>query len=512
MRSASIRSLPAASALAVLLACGGGKDPGHPVPSAVDAESVLRLIRQSKDLIADARQNSALFRHPEGKPLSPDEKEELMRLWATFIDHDLAFSSLKARFLERWDRVPDPKSRDRTLVVGYAAHAAQLRAGMFMLSAVSGKDVFEAALNEASPELGVTAGNLDAVSRRVVSPNAILILRNGSDSVRRAFKRLETGLSPQQQSQVQKFGKVTRDAALEAEKLYEARGVKLMNDTARGIAAAEVQKVVAPVQKDIALWLGDTRVRAEGESLITKAQLDALVSKMEPGDIVVERRNWFLSNIGLPGFWPHAELFVGTAAEMAAYFDKDPEVVKAFPGGFTATLSSRHPESWTTFNAVAHDGAPHRIVEAISEGVVFSSFYEAALADYIGAIRPRLTKVEKARAIARAFTHVKKPYDFDFDFLTDAELVCSELVYKVFQSPAAEGRSIAFKLTKIMGRTTLPPTDMVKQFDVEYGTSSQQLDFVGFLDGREGEGRAVEATLDDFRKSHRRPKWDISQQ
>ncbi len=36
---------------------------------------------------------------------------------------------------------------------------------------------------------------------------------------------------------------------------------------------------------------------------------------MEPGDIIVARQNWYLSNIGLPGFWPHAELYVGTPEE-----------------------------------------------------------------------------------------------------------------------------------------------------------------------------------------------------
>ena len=60
--------------------------------------------------------------------------------------------------------------------------------------------------------------------------------------------------------------------------------------------------------------------------------LDDMVEPVDlgqtPGDIVVVRQNWFISNIGLPGFWPHAELYLGTVAELQRYFDEDPAVVK----------------------------------------------------------------------------------------------------------------------------------------------------------------------------------------
>ena len=41
---------------------------------------------------------------------------------------------------------------------------------------------------------------------------------------------------------------------------------------------------------------------------------------MQPGDILLERREWYLSNIGLPGFWPHGALYIGTPEQRREIF------------------------------------------------------------------------------------------------------------------------------------------------------------------------------------------------
>ena len=57
-----------------------------------------------------------------------------------------------------------------------------------------------------------------------------------------------------------------------------------------------------PLQRDMAEWAGDTRFTKQHRRLIDDAQLAAFRAKLEPGDIILERRNWYISNIGLPGF------------------------------------------------------------------------------------------------------------------------------------------------------------------------------------------------------------------
>ena len=149
-------------------------------------------------------------------------------------------------------------------------------------------------------------------------------------------------------------------------------------------------------------------------------------------------------------------------------------------------------------------------MEAMSEGVLFTTAEHSLAADYAAAIRPRISRLEVAKAIEKAFEYYGRPYDFDFDFYTDTSIVCSELVYKAYE-PRAQAKGVSFPLEKIMGRMTLPPNTMVRQFDEQFGRDEQQTDFVWFLDGHETTGSAVWSDLNAFRDSWRRPKWDIAQ-
>jgi uncharacterized protein YycO len=73
------------------------------------------------------------------------------------------------------------------------------------------------------------------------------------------------------------------------------------------------------------------------------------------------------------------------------------------------------------------------VIEAMSEGVLFTSLEHAVgEADAVAVLRPRLTDAQRREAIARAFSHHAKPYDFEFDFFSTDRLVCSEVCYRAY--------------------------------------------------------------------------------
>lgn len=273
-----------------------------------------------------------------------------------------------------------------------------------------------------------------------------------------------------------------------------------------------VRRVWYPAQKGVAEWMGDTRIRRVGWYLIDEPLWSAMDEQLEPGDILLARKNWYVSNVGLPGFWPHAVLYIGAPDKFAAYFD-DPAVrawVERESGeaiDLPTYLSRRQPRHWLHYQAGEGDEV-FRTIEAISEGVSLSAM-DHVVGDYVVALRPaKLDKLAKAQAIVAAFDYLDRPYDFDFDFATDHALVCTELVWRAYR-PATGKQGLELPLVEMAGRPTLPANDVARLYVQERGSADARLEFVYFIDAIERERRAVVAGEDEFVGTPERTKWDV---
>lgn len=409
--------------------------------------------------------------------LSAAEKERVRRTWSAFLDYQLALDSIGAYHREQ--------SGLRSVTITYGAFLAQYRAALLMIDAADELPGADAVLNEPVPSLGLPDGTYARMKSRWLN-------------VARAteFAALQSLY----------FLSGLRDPAIDEDAKFilgSGRGKGQLQTARNAVKLARSAAFTAwfPVQKGVAQWMGDTRVARAHTFLVTDKQIAELAPRLEPGDVLLERREWYVSNIGLPGFWPHTALFIGDARDRARYFD-DPGV-RAWvrdqgraDGDFEAWLSARHPAAYMKARGA-------RVIEAMSEGVSFTTLEHSAAADSLAVIRPRASKRDKAIAIARAFAYSGRPYDFDFDFHTDSALVCSEVVYKAYEG------SVSLPLSKTMNRLNTPPNEIVREFDETYGTGAQQFDFVLFLDGHERTKRALAAGLPEFRASWKRPKWHI---
>lgn len=268
-----------------------------------------------------------------------------------------------------------------------------------------------------------------------------------------------------------------------------------------------------PVQKGVAQWMGDTKVWRHDQALISHQQIAQLPKQLQPGDILLQRREWYLTNVGIPGFWPHAALYIGDVSQRQQYFNDADVKQWLTQQNFTdleALLKQQHGNNYA-LSLKLENQHPRRVIEAIAQGVSFTSLEHSAAADSMAVLRPRLSKLEVAKAISRAFSQAGKPYDYNFDFLTDNALVCSELIYKSYQ-PSQYQTGLQLPLKTIAGRAIMPANEIARLYSLNIGSAAQQMDLVLFLDGDEKTKSARVSNEAEFLRSWQRPKWHIVKQ
>lgn len=436
----------------------------------------------------------------DARLLPQASKDEIRNVWKSYLDYILAIDAVGSYHREFYRL--NGQSHDESLTIAYAAFLAQYRYSMEFIQLAENDPGLDTVLNDPVNEIGLPGGAYASLKFRFLN----------------AGKAAEFGAW---QAMFKTVGSEKTAAAVDADiqedsdyiwKAGKGKGELLTIKNALNIVKNAGFKTVFPVQSGVAEWMGDTKVWRQNRSLVSQQQIHKMTEKLEPGDILLVRREWYLSNIGLPGFWPHAALYIGTAEERSRYFD-DPDVkswvasMGQADGDFEQLLKSKAAQAYALSLKPQMEHMP-RTLEAISEGVSFTSIEHCADGDSVAVLRPRLSRHDKAEAILRAFLYSGRPYDFNFDFLTDAALVCTELVYKAYE-PARDLHGLRFPLLDIMGRKATPANELVHQFDQQFGKPEQQTDLVIFLDGIEHAGNAIEASIQSFRESWKRPKWHI---
>tara|TARA_B110000908_G_scaffold172021_1_gene237144 strand:+ start:12552 stop:13919 length:1368 start_codon:yes stop_codon:yes gene_type:complete len=167
----------------------------------------------------------------------------------------------------------------------------------------------------------------------------------------------------------------------------------------------------------------------KGAKRVTPDLLTEIRSKLMPGDVIITRHDDALSNLFLPGYWPHAAFYMG-----------NPDQLKALN-----ISTSPHSE--------------HEIIESKKDGVKFRPLSETLNVDSFVIMRPILSANCLSQVIQSAMSHAGKRYDFLFDFTKADRLACTELVYRAYHGVD----NLQFSLIEHSGRMCISAEDLIDQ-------------------------------------------------
>jgi hypothetical protein len=454
---------------------------------AEDFSSYLMLRETADDFAAAFRENRLLSK--DVSALTKKERTEIRERWRDGVMAFVEFDLLKGKYrgFYQIDYVAEPELHVNAFLLAYMALITQYNTCLQIVELVEDNAFMETLLNEVGE--GIPPESYFFMKQRLTHPNVVLRL-NAAAAYYELVKK-DITLDPI----------VVSDFENRRKNFFQSLGsnAAIFIENPLSVLERAAFETLLPVQKNVAVQMSYIRT-TDRDYLITPEMLAEQQPKLQPGDILIQRRNWHMTNIGIPGFWPHVALYVGTPDELNTYFSEL---------GFQPleTIKALYPDVFQILETSDEEGFPMRVIEAIRPGVVFQSLETSAHCDYLAVIRPNLGKASTFKALMAAFSNYGKPYDLNFDFTTDNELVCSELVYKAYKA----GGSLPLKPEVISGRRLLPPNRLAEQAVESMGPDGA-FSFVLFLDAVEKTHEVKLGDVAAFKESWQRPKWDVLQE
>ncbi len=320
----------------------------------------------------------------------------------------------------------------RCFVLGYAAACRIVRLDRLLLEDAATDSVVQRKLNEGSRAHRIPRKQYTAVFDSFTDPVKAHLMDRAMRFAHHHRRRLAEMVGDEMVGEIAAAIPSWESALDPSRRHYLRRLMSFLGHSFRRRSASARQQAIFAVLESsgrLASELRDrwTPPRVDDE---LRQQIDAI---LQPGDVLITRHDHAVTNYFLPGYWPHAALYVGSEADRQR---------------IGVVLDEARAARWK---------GDRRTLEALKDGVLFRPLEETLAVDAVAVIRPRLGGKDLALALARACEHEGKLYNFDFDFFRSDRLVCTEVVYRAF-----DGRGpIRIPLHERSGRPTLSAEDLL---------------------------------------------------
>ena len=420
--------------------------------------------------------------------ISLDQKELLQEFWWSYTEILFDLDLLKERYESCYCLNPFTKFRlhKKAFLNGYAATVVQKFHAIKITESV--KDVNKISFfNDLVVEGGVEQGTFGLLQSKAVEP---------SESIRLMASRLYYKILGAHPSPLTRLIEKYADHFGMAVKKY----LRLISKSPMRLLEKKSSKFWFPIQKFSAEQLPHIRAVSR-DYHITPEQINSHRDKLIPGDIMLERREWQATNIGIPGFWTHTAMYIGSLEEMDIYFSD----LTALEGKSASEyIKDEYPDAYRKLQQQDEDGYAYSVIEAKAAGVILMSLEKSTNAYSLAVLRVKdLLKLERFKVVMRSLGYLGVPYDFDFNFVTDSAFVCSELVFKSYQNI----KQLSITPEELNGRLIFATNQFAEKYTKELKEGNSELDLILFLDGDEKKGVATEKTSEEFMQSRLRPKW-----
>lgn len=397
----------------------------------VSAAQSIPLERDLNVIIADS------VRAAERSYYLPDEDERLRLIFSSYLRTRSILIEAIDSIMPVLGNKPKWHNELRAFAIGFTAGCMLVRATKFIIQVAKQNPVIWKKLDEPEQRFGIERKTITRLYESLSSPRKMYLFHQAvlfyEAKKPEIFALAELGDLEREMIELLKleepFIASRKRDYLSLRLRYRIYDIVRRNTSGYKKAMFHFFRLTGSAIAELKQPLKKSNSSVNGAKRVTQDLLDEIQNKLIPGDVIITRHDDALSNLFLPGFWPHAAFYIGNQSQLETL------------------VSSTIAQSECQF------------IESKKDGVKFRLLSETLSVDSFVVIRPRLSIHLVALAIQKAMSHVGKRYDFLFDFTQADRLACTELVYRAYHGVD----NLQFVLHERAGRMCISAEDLIDQ-------------------------------------------------
>ena len=465
-----------------------------------EIDKSLGLIKELEHVMNEIQSSESLF-SLNVQTMSLTNKQSILEKWVNYVSCYNELNGIREKYKNKLMlKNEESHTRYKNILLIYASTIAIRKNSVLLAGIIEKNKYLESMLNEARPEYNINKKQYYYITQEITEISYMISLfRN-----KHYFDLMVNYYKSNGYERDEKEKELLNYASynyLNVIKLVKNHR-NIVKNNMIDFFGKNVFDFWFPFQKWLAISITGVDYSSRKEKYVSDEDINIFKEELLPGDILLKRNNYQLTNMGLPGFWTHTGIYIGCLEKMDKYFN-------GIPLGDCLCVSEYvkviYPKVYDSLCDRSKNNAEF-IIEVIAPGVVINPLDAIAKVDYFSALRPKLSKEDKLKALFTAFESLGKAYDYNFDIMTDNALFCSELIYKSYLC-SSNKKGITFELQPKAGRLLLSPNSIIKKFDVEFDSENSEFEFVLFYDGSERERKAIRKSADDLKITWKLSKW-----
>lgn len=466
-----------------------------------EIDKSLELIKKLEQVVSEIQSSESLF-SSDIQSMSLAHKQSILDKWVRYVECYNGLNEVRKRYKKELilNKTEDSHSKFKNVLLIYASTIAIRKNSVLLAKVIDKNKYLEPMLNESRPEHNINKKQYYYITQEITEISYMISLFRNKHYFNFMVNYYEAYGYKRDESEKRLLDYASHNY-LNFIKLFRNHKSIVFNNMI-DFLGKNAFDFWFPVQKWLAISITGVDYSRRKEKYVSDEDICTIKEELLPGDILLKRDNFQLTNMMMSGFWTHSGIYLGTLEELDVYF-------KDMPLGQFACVSDYVKATYPkVYNSICDKSKNNNgyVIEALAPGVVLNPLESIAKVDYFSALRPKLSKEDKLKALFTAFESLGKAYDYNFDIMTDSALFCSELIYKAYLC-SSNKEGITFDLEPKAGRLLLSPNSIIKKFDIEFNSKNAEFDFVLFYDGSEREKRAIRKSAKDLKATWKISKW-----